>query len=354
MPLKSKSTSIAANVLKALKQSGAESQLLLARLQWVESAQLLTHYLKPLIGVERVFPTMLPTQASGRWSTKNPPRVNTPDKYQDTVWPDPGTYWIKWDYDAIEAKLATALCRDEEDLTAFRENHDIHTLTACKALGLPMPPIRTKALNTAPECAEWREQVQWAGPKDNRRDLFKVARYALTYAYDETGLLNARGVEELGVTRAELLKMGKLFLRSKPHLVAWKKATWAAAYKTREARTFLGRRRRLFSTQKEINLFAATGRPGDAAKEGLNHAIQGAVADVLNLAIIAISTRWPECYLVLNAHDSATFAFPAGVEAWPEIRGLVEQKYEISPGMRVTFTGEWWRTDAGGARTKLK
>ena len=347
---KSPSRSVSANVLKALRQEGVSSEVLEARLQWAGAVQLLTHYIKKLEGVERVFPSMIPTQASGRWSTKGPPLPNVPDRYQNVVWPDPGSYWIKWDYSSIEAKIVSALCQDQEDLEAFEHDHDIHTLTACKALGLPFPPVRTKALHTSPECAVWREQVGWKGAKDPRRDVFKVARYGLAYGYDANALLGVRGVEDLGITRAELLKAGQLYLRSKPRLAAWKKTTWTEAYRARETRTFLGRRRRLFPTAREIVLFEQTGRPGDTAKEGLNHIVQGAVADVLNLTIIEIAKRWPECYLVLNAHDSGMFSFPLEIECWPEIRESVEREWEVTQGGKVRFTAEWVRFESDGSK----
>ena len=54
-------------------QDGADA-LLEARTLYAESSQLLSHYLVPLEGVEIIRPNHpLPAQASGRWSTTEPP-----------------------------------------------------------------------------------------------------------------------------------------------------------------------------------------------------------------------------------------------------------------------------------------
>jgi len=94
-----------------------------------------------------------------------------------------------------------------------------------------------------------------------------------------------------GGDRRELVEAARLFLRSKPNLVACKKKWWAICADASEARTMFGRRRRLF------------GDKWTRSKEGWNHMVQGAVTDMVNISIIELDGwGYP---LVYPSHDAA-------------------------------------------------
>src|SRR3990167_6326419 len=69
--------SVKADLLEALKQKGTESNLLDARLAFMD-VEGVRRYLEGMAEVDRVYPDFLPTQKSGRWSTTDPPLVNFP------------------------------------------------------------------------------------------------------------------------------------------------------------------------------------------------------------------------------------------------------------------------------------
>lgn len=332
-----------ADTLKQLKQAGHESAVLDSRLQYIDAAHALNQCLLPLAGNVRAFPTYLPTQASGRWSMTGLYRVNFPPDLRDVIIPDPGTVWIKFDLDAIEAKIVAALSEDWEDLEAFQHGYDIHTLTACRMYHVELPPILTKACHTAPECEAWRQawKPAWEGADDLRRRLAKVLRYGLFYGYDETSVLEAKGVEDLHLTREDLLEAGRAYLKSKPALRAWKMRTWRRIMQTREARTFLGRRRRFFVSSQDINMWIKRKRPPEPAREGLNHEVQGAVGGMMNRMIIAICQAWPEACLVTQEHDGAIISVPKCTTVWPQIRQHVEQTWNITERVSIVSTAEW-------------
>ena len=120
-------SSIDADVLRKWKVLGAQSVTLDARLQYTE-IEGTARYVRMMRGQERVFPLMLPTQASGRWSTTNPPLINFPPdcvnpecpqagtehgadsptcwSARDVVGPDPGWFWLHWDADEIDQLAA--------------------------------------------------------------------------------------------------------------------------------------------------------------------------------------------------------------------------------------------------------
>lgn len=363
--------SVDEKTLLKLRQGGVESLILDLRLEHAEVLSLLK-YLRPLVDRDRVYPSMLPTQKSGRWSTKNPPLVNWSQEcinpecsiggvhitrsdqcwsLRDIVGPDPGSYWILFDWDAIEAKLAAAYSDDEEDLRAFTDGLDIHTLTACRLWRLPLPPD-LKNPHKAPSCAEWREKVMPGGKDAKPRVGAKTARYSLAYGTDKMSILQAKDVEKQGLTRDELLDTAERYLKSKPKLVAFKKRTWEDVLRKREARTSLGRRRRLFPTEGELVQFLKTKRATATAREGLNHMFQGEVASRMNRTLIAITRRWSECRLAYQSHDGAKLVFPESVECWPEIRDIVESVWEIN-GHRVKATATWGRIWADGRKEPL-
>jgi len=321
--------------LKKLDNKGYDSEYLRTRVEYNENNQVLTQYIPHYVGCskcpdkkgktdaygpfktldrglfpdehelvnkklrhkykqpERVYPNLLPTQASGRWSVTDPPKVTEPHPFQeDVVLPDPGTVWICWDLDAIEGKIVAAYSNDYEDLDAYDKGHDIHTITSCRMFGDPLPSNLVNP-HTSPEDAQWRLERNWQGKDDKRRGLAKV-RYCVFYGRDHTAAEDSAYAAEFvkqGGDRRELVEAARLFLRSKPNLVACKKEWWEICASASEARTMFGRRRRLF------------GDKWTRSKEGWNHMVQGAVTDMVNISIIELD-EWGFS-LVYPSHDAA-------------------------------------------------
>lgn len=374
---KANSRGVDADRLRALQQKGATHPLITCRLDFSEPAQLLKSFIQPLIGKERIHPRMLPTQASGRWSTTEPPRVNFPPdcinpdcpagehEYTDQCWsardcvgPDPDTYWVTYDYDAIEAKLSAAYANDLAELEAFAQGYDLHTLTACDMFGLPQPSLRTKALHTSPECAAWRTKVEWGGTEDRRRHIAKMMRYALQNGTNEFAALSARGIEKLNLSRNELLRFARQYLAEKPLLTRAKKACWQQVVETGEARTFLGRRRRFFLRGEDYVRWRDEGKPCGAQREGWAHQISGSVSDVMNLTLIALSQEFREMTLGLNKHDGAELIFPEHLvvgpeEVMPNLRAIVEKTWNVN-GHPIRFSADFATVWPGGRKYKVK
>lgn len=328
-------TSVEADVLEDLRRKGVDSEVLDARLEHSE-LEGIRRYIADMAERPRIYPLMLPTaQAGGRWSTTRPPLTNWPRHDVSTCqlehisdWcprdvrgvllPDPGTYWLKFDWEAVEARLAATYCQDKDDLQAFQEGLDIHTLTACRMFGLPLPPVQTKHLHTAESCAAWRERVKWGGGEDARRHMAKTARYALLYAEDHRGILNAKGVEKLGYTRKELEEFGRAYLRAKPAFVAAKSAAQSECGRVGFARSGFGRLRRLHGDLRA------------RSKEGWSHIISSTVSDMMNQTLIGIHATIPTCWLVVNRHDGAEIGFLSEVslsDSAVALRHLAEREW---------------------------
>lgn len=377
MPYRKKnSKSVDSDTLHALVQKGATHPLIKARLDFAEPDQLLKNFIRKLMGVERVYPRMLPTQKSGRWSTTEPPRVNFPPdcisldcgiqrdhvpegdacfSARECIVPDEGTYWLCFDFDAIEAKIAAAYSGDLRDLEAFRQKWDVHTLTACVMFGLPLPknPVNP---HTSPEDAEWRAKLNWGGKEDRRRHLAKTFRYALQFGSSEYSALESRDIEKLGLTREETLLQARRYLASKPLLTKAKRLTWDQVAKTQEARTFLGRRRKLYMRGEDHIRWRVDGKPCEAQRQGWSHRVSGSVSDMMNDTLIQIlAPGSPALRLGLNKHDGAEIVFPSTVapsQALALCKPIVEREWVIE-GHTIVSTAEWNIITSEGHKEKV-
>lgn len=306
--------------------AGADSEVLRARSRWSE-ADSFARYLRPLIGVARVSPGYLPTQANGRWSITNPPLITFPDKgkadkrglprLREVVVPDEGTCWLTWDWDGMWARFVAAASDDVEDIRALNEGLDIHCITACRALGLPLP----RNLAHPDQDVEWATTFKWTGKTDRRRRLAKSTRYSLYNGIDERAVLDATAeAEEQGLTADDLLKFARLYLRSKPLYVAWKSALIERCLTAGESRTLYGRRLRLYG-DRDVR-----------AKAAISHFLMGTESDVMAITLIEVLRRWPECWLAFPAHDGVKIIVPDPSkvhEVYMDIKPWVERTHKI-------------------------
>lgn len=314
--------SVQADVLEALKLRGAESTLMDCRLEFMD-LEGTRRYVAAMEGQERVYPTMLPTQASGRWSTKEPPLVNFPSSIRDVVGPDSDEWALHWDWDSAEARLFIGYVGDQEDLTAIARGEDLHAKTAQLIFGRDNGPYRQAAKNL---------------------------RFAvLQYGTNERAASTIRDIEKLGMTREQLYAKARQLLQSKPKYIAWKLKAWGEAIEEGVSRTFLGRKRRLFPTAREKQQWRERKVPGDAGKEGLNHRIQGAIADMMNETLIQICLHlYPgQARLLVNRHDGAEVGFPMSLkpeDVVPCVTPVIARYWEIE-GRQVPITADgqvWW------------
>ena len=341
MPVRVSPRSTNQDRLTALRDQGEDSDLLLARLALLESEGLRKDLAK--MGKKPIcYPEILPTQASLRWSTKNPnipgfDRVFWRD-HSTIIYPHPGTWWLSWDWKAIEGRLFTAYSGDEEDLQLYKLGPDIHTFTCAKYLFEWAPEAH-------PGCQidDLHLPEDWQGPEDERRVRAKNFRYGpFQYGTGARAILGMPGIEKLGLDRETLVKRAQRFIDARPRGVAWKEQTWAACVRDKEARTFMGARRKLFGDADTMK------------KDGLNHKIQGSVSNLMAWCLIQIVKEIPAASLVLNKHDGAIVACLLHDEGASErssvcdrvqdhVRQIVEREWEIGPGITMAFPATWGR-----------
>jgi DNA polymerase I-like protein with 3'-5' exonuclease and polymerase domains len=186
----------------------------------------------------------------------------------------------------------------------------------------PDPPFEPTKDNLKSDVGiAWRQETGFSEPI---RVGVKNTRYTMQYAKQPATV--ARYAVKLGMDPKELIKFGHLYLRSKPWLVAWKQARWEAVYRAREARTAFGRRRRLLGDRYQVE------------KEGLNHEVQGTVADMMKMTMVALAGIG--CRMVLQRHDGWASSVPLDWAEMTTYKEIVEREWIID-GRPITFPAEY-------------
>jgi DNA polymerase-1 len=305
--------------------------ILEARVLYAGALQIQSHYLEPARkaladGDGRFYPDQLiHAQASGRWSTNDPPLAQLPSDLRDIVCADPGTVWLGWDWDQIELRINAALSGDAPSIEAFAQDWDIHTLNACDLFGLPYPPNRVDP-HTAEDAAVWRELVRWQGKDDLRRVFAKRFVYRLDYGGDPARAGDVPGAKVLGLTSSLLVRASNRYLAQHPQKAEWRRQIATEATTTRISRTFAGRRRRLLGDGKK------------AIREAFNQPMQGGVVDIFNTTFIQLKDACPWLEWAYGMHDSQNWACPVGrvTETLPKLRSIIEQEWDIA-GIKTRF-----------------
>ena len=248
----------------------------------------------------------LHVQASGRWSTVEPPLATLPrDGSLDGLYvPDPGEAWVEYDMMAVEMRVMAAEAGETRMLDAFREGRDLHTENTMVIFG-------------------WSElPADWQGKQDERRTFGKTFGHRLDYLGDPRRCMDIPNAQKLGLTAERLQRAAEAYFTRYPRLRAYHRRKTQEYAVTREARTFLGRRRRGFSAGMAL------------VRELVNHPFQGGVADVFNRTALQVwqALRPLGGRFVFQRHDAATWGVPVGQvdEAMRRIEAVFDAPWRIN------------------------
>ena len=327
------------DTLRKLQSTNKSSELIALRLAYSEDSKLLTGCINKLVNVNRVYPTHLPTQASFRWSTFNPPITNWPRKcinpfcqdnlklhltvdssqedidrfftpaeyieheWTDKCWsvrdilsPDSDEIMISWDHDNIEGKIHDLIVNDTEAIQAHESGYDLHTITTCNIFGYDYPTdLRNPHSSTVD--TSWRSRYNWQGKDTKQRVLAKNFNHGSKYTKTWRFVYKIQGIEKYGVARERLGQLAKVYISSKQEAWQHKLNIMEDICKKRVAHTLYGGRRIFFDSSEET------------AREGFSHMISGTVSDYNNHTLILIE-EWlgDSVRLLHNAHDGNKIA----------------------------------------------
>ena len=254
--------------------------------------------------------------ATGRLSSNNPNLQNIPIRDENGreirrsfIPSDENHLFLSADYSQIELRIMAALSKDEQMLEAFRNNQDIHAITAAKIYKVGVGEVTT----------------------DMRRKA-KTANFGIIYGISVFGLS-----QRLNISRSEAKELIDGYFENFPRVREYMDLSIDKARKTGFVETIMGRRRYL----SDINSNNAVVR-GMAERNAINAPIQGSAADIIKLAMISIHQafidRGLQSRMVLQVHDELNFDVVAAELS--EVEQIVKQKMESAVQLEVPLTIE--------------
>ncbi|MCA9152555.1 MAG: DNA polymerase I, partial [Planctomycetales bacterium] len=191
---------------------------------------------------------------------------------------DSNHWLLSADYSQIELRIMAALSGDEGMIDAFRNEVDIHAVTAAKVYKVPLDQVT-------------REM----------RDKAKTVNFGIIYGISAFGLQ-----QRLNIPRDEANSLIKNYFEEYPGVRAYIDRTIQFGRDHGYVQTQLGRRRPL----RDINSKNGSLR-GAAERLAMNSPIQGTAADMLKLAMIRVHGLLNEhqfdTTMLLTVHDEIVF-----------------------------------------------
>jgi DNA polymerase-1 len=294
---------------------------MLAKLKstYVDALPLLVH---PQTG--RLHTTFSQTiAATGRLSSNNPNLQNIPirteigRKIREAFIPG-NAKWklVSADYGQIELRIMAHLSGDENMLDSFGRNADIHRETAARMFNIKVADVDS----------------------DMRRAA-KTVNFGIIYGQTDFGL-----AQELGIPRKEASEFRKNYFKLYPGVAAFMQSTIEKCRENGHVETMRGRRRAIpdiNNTNRQLREFAE--------RMAINTPVQGSAADMIKLAMIAISKRLKQenfsSSMLLQVHDELIFESPSNeLERLSEmIRDEMQKALPLSiPVVVEVGIGENW------------
>lgn len=262
--------------------------------------------------------------ATGRLASSDPNLQNIPvrseagRKIRKAFVPRAGSTLLSCDYSQIELRVMAALANDATMIEAFRNNADIHTITAAKVFVVDPENVTSGMRRTA-----------------------KMVNFGIIYGISAFGLS-----QRLAIPRAEASAIIEAYFREYPAIKDFMERTVAEARETGYVETLSGRRRYfpdLNSGNQNIR--------GNAERAAINTPIQGTAADMIKLAMIRIDSLLREkpyqSKMLLQVHDELVFdlALEEQDELVPRILDIMKTALPLPHGVPVEVehgTGPNW------------
>ena len=222
--------------------------------------------------------------STGRLSSSDPNLQNIPIKNSEgrmirsAFIADKGYSLISADYSQIELRIIAHISDDHNLKDAFRNDIDIHSLTASEVFGIPLKNM----------------------DQDTRRKA-KAINFGIIYGISPFGLSN-----QLDISRSEASDYIRSYFEKFPSIKDYMEATKEFAKENGYVKTLFGRK---CIIDESIN----RGPGGKAFMEraAINAPIQGTAADIIKRAMIKI----PKCFekenlktkMIMQVHDELIF-----------------------------------------------
>ncbi|MDD4698650.1 MAG: DNA polymerase I [Oscillospiraceae bacterium] len=213
------------------------------------------------------------------------------------------------DYSQIELRVLAHIANDTQMIDAFKNDVDIHTLTASEVFDMPIdmvtPLMRSRA---------------------------KAVNFGIVYGIGAFSLS-----KDIGVTRAEADKYIKEYLNTYAQVKEYMVNVVEDAKRDGHVTTIFGRRRLLPELRGSNGIMRAFGE-----RVARNMPIQGAAADIIKIAMIKVSNRLlkelPQAHIIMQVHDELIIEAP---ESKSELASkIVKEEMENAANLRVPLIAD--------------
>ncbi len=254
--------------------------------------------------------------ATGRLSSANPNLQNIPVRddmgrriRRAFIPSDADHVLLSADYSQVELRLMAHLSGDESLLEAFAHGEDIHSATAAKLFHTTVDAVTSE-----------------------QRRRAKTANFGIIYGISAFGLS-----QRLEIPRREAKELIDGYFESYPKIKAYMEGVVEQARRDGYVSTIFGRRRYL----NDITSQNAVAR-GLAERNAVNAPIQGSAADIMKMAMVAVSRRFREegirSKVILQVHDELV------VDLWRDeeerVRRIVVEEMESAAQLSVKLLAE--------------
>ncbi|MCL2321311.1 MAG: DNA polymerase I [Oscillospiraceae bacterium] len=238
--------------------------------------------LKPLIDENgRIHTSFNQTiTATGRLSSTEPNLQNIPIKSEQGKGlrkffeADEASLILSADYSQIELRVLAHISNDEKMIKAYKENIDIHRITASEVLNIPLDEVSEKDRNSA-----------------------KAINFGIVYGISDYALS-----ESLGIAKKKAKEYIDSYFKRYPKVKQYLDNTVEQAKKDGYVKTIFNRIRYIPEIKNTNKVTKALGE-----RLAMNSPIQGSAADIIKIAMVKVYNKLMEnslkSYIVLQVHD---------------------------------------------------
>ncbi len=262
--------------------------------------------------------------STGRLSSENPNLQNIPirtdwgKKIRKMFVSQQGYKLVSFDYSQIELRILAHFSNDQNLITAFLNNEDVHTKTAMEIFNLSLKEV-----------------------SNEHRRIAKVINFGIIYGMSAQGL-----AKELGINIQTAQDYINNYFNRYSSVKEWIKKTIESSTKTLSSRT-------LFNRYRPLNELSS---PNPTLKNfgqrlAINTPIQGTAADIIKLAMIKTTEFLKNSFtenvskMLLQIHDELLFEIRTDFidKVVPEIKNIMESvvQLKIPLVVDVTISDRW-------------
>lgn len=260
--------------------------------------------------------------ATGRISSTEPNLQNIPVRMElgrlirKVFVPEEGFVFVDADYSQIELRVLAHCSGDKQLIEAYREEKDIHRITASQVFHTPFDQVT-----------------------DLQRRNAKAVNFGIVYGISSFGLS-----QDLSITRKEAAQYIEQYFHTYPGIKIFLDDAVKQAKDKGYAVTLFGRRRPVPELSSSNFMQRSFGE-----RVAMNSPIQGTAADIMKIAMIGVNDRLKsgnmKSRLVLQVHDELL------VEAWEseaeEVKKILKEEMEQAASLAVPLeidmhTGKSW------------